>query len=102
MVKHRLRNGHLAGDPNSSPRCGAKTRKGQPCQGAGVKKYWMDGSITYGRCRMHGGKGSGAPCGAAHGRYVHGLYSKEHQAFAGVIRRLLNMAPLPNPSRIVG
>lgn len=37
----------------SSPRCGAKTRGGRPCQAPAIS-----GSK---RCRMHGGRGSGAP-----------------------------------------
>lgn len=37
----------------SSPRCGAKTRSGGSCQSPAVS-----GSK---RCRMHGGRGSGAP-----------------------------------------
>lgn len=32
--------------------CGAKTRSGQPCKGK---------AMTNGRCRMHGGKSTGAP-----------------------------------------
>lgn len=39
----------------SSPRCGAKTRSGDPCQSPKIA-----GAV---RCRMHGGKGSGAPKG---------------------------------------
>ena len=42
-----LRNGNHRGDPNSAPRCGAKTRAGSPCQSPAMKN---------GRCRMHGGK----------------------------------------------
>lgn len=43
-------------DPmKQSPRCGAKTRKGQPCAAPAVRGAK--------RCRMHGGKGSGAPKG---------------------------------------
>ena len=34
------------------PRCGAKCRSGEPCKNAAVKN---------GRCRMHGGKSTGAP-----------------------------------------
>ncbi len=42
----------------SSPRCGAKTRKGTACQAPVIKSKK--------RCRMHGGtKGSGAPLGAS-------------------------------------
>jgi len=33
-----------------APRCGAKTRKGTPCQAPAMKN---------GRCRMHGGKSTG-------------------------------------------
>ena len=34
------------------PRCGAKCRTGEPCKNP---------SMRNGRCRMHGGKSSGAP-----------------------------------------
>lgn len=48
-----------------SPRCGAKTRKGTPCQSPAMHN---------GRCRMHGGKSTGAPKGNSnalkHGRYT--------------------------------
>ena len=50
-------------------RCGAKTRKGTPCQAPAVcgKK----------RCRMHGGaRGSGAPKGNQNA-FKHGLYTAE-------------------------
>lgn len=44
------------GPMRDSPRCGAKTRKGTPCQAPAV--------VGKKRCRMHGGaKGSGAPKG---------------------------------------
>lgn len=46
--------------------CGAKGRKG-PCQSRPVK-----GSK---RCRMHGGKGSGAPAGNGNSR-THGLFAR--------------------------
>ena len=36
-----------------SPRCGAKTRRDVPCRSPAVSGKQ--------RCRMHGGKGSGAP-----------------------------------------
>lgn len=53
MTGSHLRN---TGPMRESPRCGARTRAGTPCQAPAVsgKK----------RCRMHGGaKGSGAPVG---------------------------------------
>jgi hypothetical protein len=44
------------GPMRASPRCGAKTRSGRPCQAPTVRGKR--------RCRMHGGaKGSGAPRG---------------------------------------
>ncbi len=52
------------------PRCGAKcrTRGGLPCNSV---------AMANGRCRMHGGTNKGAPCGKKHGKYRHGLYTKE-------------------------
>jgi uncharacterized protein YjcR len=47
-----------------SPRCGAKTRLGEPCK---------NGAMPNGRCRMHGGKGTGAPKGNRNA-WKHGLY----------------------------
>jgi hypothetical protein len=42
-----LPNGNRRGEPNTPPRCGAKTRAATPCQSPAMKN---------GRCRMHGGK----------------------------------------------
>ncbi|WP_431850885.1 hypothetical protein [Allosphingosinicella sp.] len=43
-------------------------------------------------CRMHGGKGSGAPQGAANGAWKHGSWSDEavslRRAAAGLLRAL--------------
>ena len=53
----------------SSIRCGAKTRRGKPCQSPAVNGKR--------RCRMHGGaEGSGAPKGNRNA-LKHGLYTKE-------------------------
>lgn len=38
--------------PHARKRCGAKTRSGKPCK---------NGAMNNGRCRMHGGKSTGAP-----------------------------------------
>jgi hypothetical protein len=52
-----------------STRCGARTRHdGHPCKSPAMRN---------GRCRMHGGKSSGAPLGEKHGRYRTGLYTLE-------------------------
>lgn len=45
--------------------CGAKTRAGGSCRQPAMKN---------GRCRLHGGK---SLSGAAHGRYRHGMRTKE-------------------------
>lgn len=64
---------------NAAPRCGAKTRRGTPCQQAGMKN---------GRCRMHGGK-AGAPPGERNGRYTHGRRTKEAKAARKEVRELM-------------
>lgn len=65
----------------TSVRCGARTRKGTPCQAPAVsgKK----------RCRMHGGAaGSGAPLGNQNA-LKHGMYSRDTLEFKKHIRKLL-------------
>lgn len=64
-----------------SPRCGAKTRKGSPCQAPAVagKK----------RCRMHGGAaGSGAPKGNQNA-LKHGMFTKEMKAERAQFQELI-------------
>lgn len=64
-----------------SPRCGAKTRTGTPCQSPAVKGR--------ARCRMHGGAlGSGAPRGNRNA-LKHGLYTAESKAFAAHVRHIV-------------
>lgn len=48
-------------------RCGAKTRSGQPCQAQ---------AMPNGRCRMHGGKDSGAPKQNTNAAKPGSLYSR--------------------------
>lgn len=48
-----LKNGNPRGNPQSAPRCGAKTRRGTPCQAPALRGKK--------RCRMHGGKNPGRP-----------------------------------------
>jgi uncharacterized protein YjcR len=65
----------------TSLRCGAKTRKGTPCQAPAV--------TGKARCRMHGGaKGSGAPIGNRNA-LKHGMYTRESLEFNKHIRDLL-------------
>ena len=53
---------------NNMKRCGAMTRNAKACKSPAMKN---------GRCRMHGGKSTGAPRGERHGRYKHGVFTKE-------------------------
>src|ERR1700704_5669582 len=50
-----------------APRCGAKTRRGTPCQSP---------AMPNGRCRMHGGPSPGAPKGNQNA-FKHGRYSAQ-------------------------
>lgn len=47
--------------------CGAKTRSGSPCQSK---------AMANGRCRMHGGKSTGAPKGNKNNLRAGGIYSQ--------------------------
>ena len=54
-----------------SPRCGARSKRtGEPCRSAAMKN---------GRCRMHGGKSTGAPKGNQNA-LKHGNYTAAAQA----------------------
>ena len=65
----------------ASPRCGARTRSGDPCRSPAVRART--------RCRMHGGaQGSGAPKGNRNAR-KHGLFTAEALAERGQIQALL-------------
>ncbi|WP_283815736.1 HGGxSTG domain-containing protein [Bradyrhizobium sp. AUGA SZCCT0176] len=61
-------------------RCGARTRRGQPCQSP---------AMPNGRCRMHGGPSPGAPkgnCNALkHGRYTAEAIARRREV-SGLIR----------------
>ncbi|MGI8853073.1 MAG: HGGxSTG domain-containing protein [Methyloceanibacter sp.] len=65
-----------------SPRCGAKTRQGTACHSP---------AMPNGRCRMHGGKSTGAPKGNRNA-WKHGYYSTEVVARRRAIRALLASA----------
>jgi len=65
---------------HQSPRCGAKTRNGSLCRAPAMKT---------GRCRMHGGKSTGAPTDNQNAR-KHGLYSRDAIEERRHIRALIN------------
>src|SRR5689334_3895121 len=52
----RLRHGNPTGNPSTSPRCGAKTRRGRKCRAPAMRNRR---SGQYTRCRMHGGASTG-------------------------------------------
>ena len=66
-----------------SPRCGAKTRSKTSCKSPAMKN---------GRCRLHGGKSTGAPTGKEHGRYTHGNYTKDVLALNKHIKQIIRDA----------
>lgn len=56
----------MSKQPHARKRCGAKTRSGKPCK---------NGAMENGRCRMHGGKSTGAPKNNQNSK-KHGFFSK--------------------------
>ena len=71
----------------SSPRCGARARNGNPCRSA---------AMANGRCRMHGGASTGPRTaeGVARikkARTVHGRYSAEMVELRRLMRELRDM-----------
>ena len=55
-------------------RCGAKTRAGTPCQ---QKAGWGTEHVGSGKCKLHGGKTTGAPIGNRNA-FKHGMRSRGH------------------------
>jgi hypothetical protein len=90
----RLKNGNPSGDYLAAPRCGAKTRADGACR---------QPAMTNGRCRLHGGKSTGARTAEGHrrahtARLVHGRRTAAaiglRSAAAAVNRRLAWMTEL--------
>jgi hypothetical protein len=87
---HRLKNGALAGDPSTAPRCGALTRAGGACR---------QPAMPNGRCRLHGGRSTGPRSDAgrqriAAARTTHGWWGGEGRAIRHGIAVLLQQARL--------
>jgi hypothetical protein len=57
------------GNIRSAPRCGAKTRAGKSCQCPAIR--------SRSRCRLHGGRSTGAPSGRDNGNYRDGTFTAE-------------------------
>jgi hypothetical protein len=73
----RLKNGAPGGDYLAAPRCGARTRAGGSCQ---------QPAMPNGRCRLHGGKSTGARTEAGRERLrrihtTHGGYGRDSLAW---------------------
>ena len=67
-MKHERATAQLA-KIRAAPRCGARTRAGGACQCPAIR----DRS----RCRLHGGRSTGAPKGGANGNFTSGEYTAE-------------------------
>jgi hypothetical protein len=65
---------------NLAPRCLAKNRKGSPCQAPAMRGKR--------RCRLHGGKSTGAPKGSQNA-LKHGRYTAEAAAQRRAVRDLI-------------
>lgn len=80
-----LKNGNSPGDFANAPRCGAKNRRGTPCQCP---------AMTNGRCRLHGGLSTGPKTAAGiesirRSRTKHGRRSQLAKEERAMMRQLL-------------
>lgn len=71
--------------------CGAKTRSGSPCKSK---------AMTNGRCRMHGGKSTGAPKGNQNNLKAGGIYSQYFTAEEKKISAELELGSLDDELRL--
>jgi hypothetical protein len=97
----QLKNGNPAGDYLAAPRCGAHTRSGHSCR----QPAMASPGGSRGRCRMHGGRSTGArtPEGQARvraARFVHGCRTAEIIDFrAAAARNARRLATLTRLAR---
>ncbi|WP_420897432.1 HGGxSTG domain-containing protein [Altericroceibacterium xinjiangense] len=68
------------GAMHSALRCGARTRSGEPCRSPSI--------AGAARCRMHGGKGSGAPLNNRNA-LKHGACDREMRERNALVRELM-------------
>lgn len=83
-----LKNGNPVGDFTRAPRCGARTRRGTPCQCPGMPN---------GRCRLHGGLSTGPRTAEGIERIrravtKHGRYTAAAKAEARYVRSLVKQS----------
>ena len=85
LSRGRLKYGNAAGDPTQAPRCGARNRRGLPCQCP---------AMANGRCRLHGGLSTGPKTAAGVERIrvaltKHGNYSQTACTLRRKLRALM-------------
>src|SRR3954470_11998219 len=78
-LHRKQRNNPMQLDMHRAPRCRARTRRGSLCQSPAMKN---------GRCRMHGGKSTGAPKGNKNA-LKHGYYTAEAIAERRILTNLM-------------
>ncbi|WP_406857572.1 HGGxSTG domain-containing protein [Alsobacter sp. KACC 23698] len=71
----------------NAPRCGARTRAGQPCQKPAARGKQ--------RCLLHGGApGSGGPAGERNGQFRHGFHTanavEERRALRALLKQVFD------------
>ena len=81
-----LKNGNAPGDFSKAPRCGAKNRRGTPCQCP----------MANGRCRLHGGLSTGPKTAEGierirRAKLKHGRYTKQVKAERAEYREVLRV-----------
>ncbi|MDD5276675.1 MAG: HGGxSTG domain-containing protein [Methylovulum sp.] len=87
-MNSKLEKAHL------SPRCGAKARStGKGC---------LCPAMPNGRCRLHGGKSTGAPTGKANGNYKNGNYTKRHKQFVQATKAIKSAIRQNDHAKIYG
>ena len=67
----------------NAPLCQARNRAGRSCRCPAVRGKRV--------CKMHGGKGSGAPKGERNGNWKHGGNTREAICLRKSVRRLMTM-----------
>lgn len=81
MIKNE-KQAHARNPFDNVPKCGAHSRRtGMPCR---------QPAMTNGRCRLHGGKSTGAPKGNQNA-LKHGAYTEEVKARNRQIREVIKM-----------
>jgi hypothetical protein len=82
----RLRHGNPSGDPSTAQRCGAKTRRGTPCECPSVRNRR--------RCRLHGGLSTGPRTPEGRERHRKAVTKHGHYSKAGVRARAQRLGVL--------